>query len=104
MTPFALGQAVVVRAVDGSVRAVDDSTVTPGVLGFVVVALLGVATWLLVRSMTRQMKKIDIPPEGTATRPPAPPEADAGADAAGGAGGADGADGRGPEERGSAQR
>ena len=46
-----------------------DNTVSPGVLGFVVVALLGVATWLLVRSMRRQLNKIDIPDEGTPTRP-----------------------------------
>jgi hypothetical protein len=46
-----------------------DNTVSPGVLGFVVVALLGVATWLLVRSMRRQIGKIDIPEDGTLTRP-----------------------------------
>jgi hypothetical protein len=38
--------------------AVEESRVTPGVLGFVVVALLGVATWLLIRSMNRQMRKV----------------------------------------------
>ena len=43
------------------VRAVDDTEVSPGVIGFVVVALLGVATWLLIRSMLRQFKKIDLP-------------------------------------------
>jgi hypothetical protein len=59
----------------GSIRGVlllaapADNTVSPGVLGFVVVALLGVATWLLVRSMRRQIKKIDIPDDGTPTRP-----------------------------------
>jgi hypothetical protein len=46
-----------------------DQDVSPGVLGFVVVALLGVATFLLVRSMNRQIKKIDIPEEGTPTNP-----------------------------------
>ena len=44
-----------------SVRAVEESNVNPGLLGFVVVALLGVATWLLIRSMNRQIKKIDLP-------------------------------------------
>jgi len=43
-----------------SVRAVEESNVNPGLLGFVVVALLGVATWLLIRSMNRQIKKIDL--------------------------------------------
>jgi hypothetical protein len=49
--------------------AVDDSSVSPGVLGFVVVALLGIATWLLIRSMNRQIRKIDIPEEEDADRP-----------------------------------
>lgn len=39
-----------------------ENNVTPGVLGFVVVALLGVATYLLIRSMNRQIKRIDLPP------------------------------------------
>ena len=41
--------------------AVDESRVTPGVLGFLVVALLGVATYLLIRSMNRQLRRIDLP-------------------------------------------
>ena len=41
--------------------AVDESKVTPGLLGFVVVALLGVATYLLIRSMNRQIRRIDLP-------------------------------------------
>ena len=44
-------------------RAVDDTDVSPGVLGFVVVALLGVATYLLIRSMNRQIRRIDLPPD-----------------------------------------
>ena len=47
----------------------DNDGVNPGLLGFVVVALLGVGTWLLIRSMNRQIKKIDLPddrePEST---------------------------------------
>ena len=43
------------------VYAVADQDVSPGVLGFLVVAALGVATWLLIRSMNRQMRKIDLP-------------------------------------------
>jgi hypothetical protein len=45
------------------VLAVKDSNVNPGVLGFLVVAALGVATWLLIRSMNRQMRRIDLPDE-----------------------------------------
>ena len=51
------------------VTAADDGTVSPGLLGFVVVAVLGVATWLLIRSMRRQITRIDIPEGGTPTRP-----------------------------------
>ena len=44
----------------GSVmRAIQDNKVSPGVLGFLVVAALGVATWFLIRSMTHQIHKID---------------------------------------------
>jgi len=50
-----------VLTLGSSVRAVEESNVNPGLLGFVVVALLGVATWLLIRSMNRQIKKIDLP-------------------------------------------
>ena len=39
--------------------AVDAAKVTPGLLGFLVVASLGVATWLLLRSMTRHLGRID---------------------------------------------
>ena len=41
------------------VRAIQDNKVSPGVLGFLVVAALGVATWFLIRSMNRQLHKID---------------------------------------------
>ena len=46
------------------VDAVDKENVNPGVLGFVVVALLGVATWLLIRSMTRHLQKVDFEEAG----------------------------------------
>ena len=45
--------------------AIDDNAVSPGVLGFLVVAARGVATWLLIRSMNRQLKRIDLPDERT---------------------------------------
>jgi hypothetical protein len=41
------------------VLAYDKNTVNPGLLGFVVVALLGVATWLLIRSMQKHLRKVD---------------------------------------------
>jgi hypothetical protein len=72
-----------VSAAGALLLAADDSSVTPGVLGFLVVAALGVATWLLLRSMRRQMKKIDFdesapPRPARAERPgPAAPAAPA---------------------------
>jgi hypothetical protein len=45
-------------AVVDVVMAYDKNNVNPGVLGFLVVALLGVATWLLIRSMQRQLRKV----------------------------------------------
>jgi hypothetical protein len=41
--------------------AVGNDDVSPGVLGFLVVALLGGATYLLIRSMNRQLGRIDLP-------------------------------------------
>jgi hypothetical protein len=47
------------------VRAIQDNKVSPGVLGFLIVAALGVATWFLIRSMTRQLHKIDFSEDAT---------------------------------------
>ena len=41
----------------------NDDTVSPGLLGFAVFIALLVATVFLIRSMGRQMKKIDAPRE-----------------------------------------
>jgi hypothetical protein len=49
----------VIAAVPGALP--QESQVTPGLLGFAVVVVLGVATWLLVRSLGRRLKKISIP-------------------------------------------
>jgi len=45
--------------------AVGNDDVSPGVLGFLVVALLGGATYLLIRSMNRQIKRIDLPDDAS---------------------------------------
>ncbi|GGR16401.1 hypothetical protein ACH4U6_08750 [Streptomyces netropsis] len=37
----------------------DKNKVTPGVLGFIVFALIGGAVWLLMKSMNKHMKKVD---------------------------------------------
>ncbi|HEY4462944.1 MAG TPA: hypothetical protein VGN41_09810 [Streptosporangiaceae bacterium] len=50
--------------------AASTNNVTPGVLGFLIVAGMGVALFFLLKSMARQFKKL--PP------PPAPEETDGG--------------------------
>ncbi|SDJ53582.1 hypothetical protein SAMN05421874_102132 [Nonomuraea maritima] len=37
---------------------------SPGLLGFVVVALIAFALYLLIKSMNKQMSKIKVPREG----------------------------------------
>ncbi|MEO3805896.1 hypothetical protein [Nonomuraea sp. B1E8] len=41
--------------------------VSPGVLGFAVVALIGLALYFLIKSMNKQMTKIQVPHEGDTT-------------------------------------
>jgi hypothetical protein len=50
------------------------SDVTPGVLGFLVVAAMGVALVFLLRSMNKQFRKIEPKAEGTAGAKPGPSE------------------------------
>ena len=61
----------VLAAAAAAAPASDD--VTPGVLGFLVVAALGLALFFLVRSMNKQFHKItpgaDKPADATGTRP-----------------------------------
>lgn len=49
----------------------DQNKVTPGVLGFIVFALIGGAVWLLMKSMNKHMKRVDFAedPEGAAAVP-----------------------------------
>ncbi|MGA4850923.1 hypothetical protein ACOBQB_33510 [Streptomyces sp. G5(2025)] len=57
-------------------KEVDDDKVTPGVLGFIVFAVMALAVWGLMKSMNRHMGKVDFKePE---TRPV--PESEAGAE------------------------
>ncbi|MBH5335158.1 hypothetical protein IHE55_10255 [Streptomyces pactum] len=40
-------------------KELDKNKVTPGVLGFLVFAVIGVAVWMLMKSMNKHMKKVD---------------------------------------------
>ncbi|OEU85409.1 hypothetical protein DB35_15065 [Streptomyces abyssalis] len=63
-------------------KDLDENKVTPGVLGFIVFAAMGLAVWMLLKSMHRHMNKVDFeeaPPagaapegDGTAGRSPGP--------------------------------
>ncbi|WP_436955327.1 hypothetical protein [Streptomyces sp. SudanB182_2057] len=40
-------------------KEVDQNKVTPGVLGFIVFAVMAVAVWGLMKSMNKHMQKVD---------------------------------------------
>ncbi|QYX77818.1 hypothetical protein [Streptomyces akebiae] len=40
-------------------KEVDEDKVTPGVLGFIVFAVMALAVWGLMKSMTKHMGKVD---------------------------------------------
>ncbi len=40
-------------------QEVSEEKVSPGLLGFLVVLALGVITWLLIRSMNKQIRRIN---------------------------------------------
>lgn len=44
-------------------KELDENKVTPGVLGFIVFAVIAGAVWLLMKSMNRHMKKVDFDEE-----------------------------------------
>jgi flagellar biosynthesis/type III secretory pathway M-ring protein FliF/YscJ len=46
-----------------TVLAVPEDKVSPGALGFVIVLALGVALFLLIRSMNKQIARIEAPSE-----------------------------------------
>ncbi len=55
----------------------DPSSVTPGVLGFLVVFLLALVTWLLLRNMTGRLRRLRFREEQRQSQlPPAVPPAE----------------------------
>jgi hypothetical protein len=40
-------------------KELDESKVSPGVLGFLVFAAIGLAVWMLMKSMNKHMKRVD---------------------------------------------
>ncbi|MEU6362747.1 hypothetical protein ACIQU7_10725 [Streptomyces albidoflavus] len=54
-------------------KELDENKVTPGVLGFIVFAVMALAVWALMKSMNRHMGKVDFAepeaaPGGTPTQ------------------------------------
>ncbi|GAB2902245.1 hypothetical protein [Streptomyces mayteni] len=42
-------------------KDLNEYTVTPGVLGFIVFAVLGLAVWVLLKSMSRHLGRVSVP-------------------------------------------
>lgn len=61
-------------------KEVDENKVTPGVLGFIVFAVMAVAVWGLMKSMNKHMQKVDFKESPDSK---ADPEADPTAESAG---------------------
>ncbi|MBW1601892.1 hypothetical protein JJV70_07165 [Streptomyces sp. JJ66] len=40
-------------------QELDENKVTPGVLGFIVFAVMGLAVWMLMKSLNRHMNRVD---------------------------------------------
>ncbi|MDX3072036.1 hypothetical protein ACIP98_04885 [Streptomyces sp. NPDC088354] len=57
-----------------AVKDLDENKVTPGLLGFVIFALIGLSLWWLMKNMNKQMHKIDFveEPDSAADAAPVP--------------------------------
>jgi hypothetical protein len=55
----------------GTTGDLDENKVTPGVLGFIVFAVMGIAVWFLMKSMNRHMNRVDfeVPPDAPDAAP-----------------------------------
>jgi hypothetical protein len=49
----------------------DQNKVTPGLLGFVIFAVIALGLWALMKNMGKQMKKIDFEEQPEQPKPPA---------------------------------
>ncbi|MDT0400664.1 MULTISPECIES: hypothetical protein [Streptomyces] len=56
-------------------KELDEDKVTPGVLGFIVFAVMALAVWGLMKSMNRHMGRVDFP-EASEEPKPEPTTAD----------------------------
>ncbi|MEV7319127.1 hypothetical protein [Streptomyces sp. NPDC093970] len=56
-------------------KEVDENKVTPGVLGFIVFAVMALAVWGLMKSMSKHMQKVDFKEAPDAKADPGTPVA-----------------------------
>ncbi|MDX2815084.1 hypothetical protein PV410_21355 [Streptomyces sp. PA03-5A] len=68
-----------------AVKDLDENKVTPGLLGFVIFALIGLSLWWLMKNMNKQFKKIDFEEQPEQAGQPAEPAKASAASAASGA-------------------
>ena len=40
--------------------SLDPNQVSPGLLGFIIVCIIGLATWFLLRNMSKHLRKLDM--------------------------------------------
>ncbi|MBO8193311.1 hypothetical protein ITI46_16800 [Streptomyces oryzae] len=52
-------QTTLVQVLPLAAKDLDENKVTPGVLGFIVFALIGAAVWMLMKSMNKHMKRVN---------------------------------------------
>ncbi|MEU6483309.1 hypothetical protein [Streptomyces sp. NPDC046887] len=67
-------------------KELDENKVTPGVLGFIVFAVMALAVWALMKSMNRHMKRVDFEESPAAEESEPAAKARAGAEAGAGRG------------------
>ncbi|WP_326688330.1 MULTISPECIES: hypothetical protein [unclassified Streptomyces] len=60
-------QTTLVQVLPLAAKDLDENKVTPGVLGFIVFAVMGMAVWMLMKSMNKHMKRVDFEEKPTSS-------------------------------------
>jgi hypothetical protein len=74
-------QTTLVQVLPLAAKDLDENKVTPGVLGFLVFAVIGAAVWMLMKSMNKHMKRVDFEEQPTSPASGAPGDAPAASEA-----------------------
>ena len=62
-------QTTLVQVLPLAAKDLDENKVTPGVLGFLVFAAIGIAVWMLMKSMNKHMNRVDFEDKSTSAGP-----------------------------------